>query len=496
MMGPERRQYPRTNGGQLAYINIEPSNAGILLNLSEGGLCFHSIAPVLQNSTLRLCFSEHNKRIELEGEVAWTNETHKTVGMRFCSLTADAQEQVRKWIEDSANHTAREAFSPALPMLRSSPPLTSSAEEDLEQQEVPRSAILPGVKIVARLSGFSVGVLTGILVSTLVTGAVFLYAYRRDFGESLIRLGQVLAAKPVVKTPSPIPVSAPAADSSDQPISLAPPTNSDKPQPSLAPALPETSVWPVSNGDPIAKNTANNDADNTPEPPVILSANNLSGPSAHITVLEKATNLPELEHRNEPAPVAPSGVTTVSEESVNEKLATPAQMYSEIGKFKDAGGARAVVQNVEQLGLPASVTQKGHLWTSAYYVLVGPYSDRTQAETAHQTLVSNGFKPQAFEKGSRDFHFGSSLDLNGSQVPVGYCTVAWESYSTHAAVKFLQEELVVAKADGTWIKTAAIYDRSAIVYRRNTDGSRTLLELRFAGMNRALVFRNPSEKPL
>lgn len=92
---PERRRTPRIQLDRLAYIKIEPNNGGIVLNVSEQGLCFHSIASV-ERGTLRFSLLEQNRRIEAEGELAWMEETRKVGGLRFTALSPEAREQIRK----------------------------------------------------------------------------------------------------------------------------------------------------------------------------------------------------------------------------------------------------------------------------------------------------------------------------------------------------------------------------------------------------------------
>jgi hypothetical protein len=120
---------------------------------------------------------------------------------------------------------------------------------------------------------------------------------------------------------------------------------------------------------------------------------------------------------------------------------------------------------------------------------VGPYGDNQDAEAARKDLVLHGFNPRAFEKGSRDFMFPSVLTLNGTHVPKGDYTISWESYSPDAVVKFVRNYDVVATAEGKWMKRDVPYKLDAVVWRASADGSRILLEIRFGGMSRALVFR-------
>jgi len=163
-----------------------------------------------------------------------------------------------------------------------------------------------------------------------------------------------------------------------------------------------------------------------------------------------------------------------------------------VGKFKNPFGARDTTDRLAQLGFPASVQQKGHLFTSSYVVLVGPYNNDEAAETAHRNLASNDFNPRPFERGSRTMEFRAGVTISGSHASGGDCEIRWESYVTEATVKFVQGGSVVAIATAKWVPTPVKYDRDAIVVRISPNGARTLLEVRFAGMKRALVLGKSS----
>jgi len=90
----------------------------------------------------------------------------------------------------------------------------------------------------------------------------------------------------------------------------------------------------------------------------------------------------------------------------------------------------------------------------------------------------------------RGFVFQSRLTIDGSQLPNGEFTIAWESYIADAKVKFTQDGDLLAAAAGKWVKRAAKFQQDEYVYQIQADGSRPLLEVHFAGMDRALVFRN------
>jgi hypothetical protein len=174
------------------------------------------------------------------------------------------------------------------------------------------------------------------------------------------------------------------------------------------------------------------------------------------------------------------------------------QLYFEVRKFKNEMLAKGETDKLVRLGFRATTAEKKHLWSSSYHLLVGPYND-DQAEGIRERLVASGFKPQVFERGSRGFNVGGGCETMGRllrsepaanriQMPAEGCVISWETYSNFAMVKFGSENNTVAMANGRWVNRAITYPRDAFVYRINDDGSRTLLEIQFAGMSHALVF--------
>jgi len=197
--------------------------------------------------------------------------------------------------------------------------------------------------------------------------------------------------------------------------------------------------------------------------------------------------LPRPENR---APAPPPGEYT--ENSASSSGGSNRQTYFEVGKFKHEFLAQKTGNHLRQLGFPATTAEKGRLGMNSYYVLVGPYSDDKDANAKLKNLRARGFRPRPFEKGSRNFAFRSAVTLHGTPIPPGDCTISWESYLTDAKVKFFEDGDLVASTGARWVKRAIPYKTDAFVYRQNEDRSRTLLEIRFAGMSRALVFGKAS----
>jgi len=524
-----------------AYINIEPNNGGIVLNVSDGGLCFHSYDPVKPNGNngkIRFWFSDQNQRIEADGTLAWTDETQKG-GLRFAALPPEAREKIRDWINQPSTPLPGDAGSAA-----TSPRAVPSFNGSWNTKAARSS---PEARVPIQLSGFSRGLATGLMVSVLVAGGFLFNGYRREVGVWLIHLGERFAAKPepqisavqaaspVVspepqptssspaivspapqivqpaaqavladqKTISPVPVPTPALQAEKvvpQPEKLAPQPSSNTGK--LQQAKAET-VEPLPTPPPAPSSSVSNP---TPKPaatvasmPTSLKATTPSVPMTAPTVVT-ASNLvstkldttPKQQPGSPPAaqPSAQSAVRTEESGPANPaaNAVATSELFFEVGKFKNPTQAHDETDKLAQLGFPVTAVQKGFLWTNSYHVLVGPYGDENHAKTTHDSLVSEGFKPRTFERGSRDFTLGSPVVLGGARTPEGDYIIRWESYVGNATVKFQHNNSTVAEADGKWVKHDAKYPHNAYMYRRNPDGSRTLLEIHFEGMREALVF--------
>ncbi len=98
----ERRRAPRTKLVEIAYIGMGPENGGLVLDVSDGGLSFHAVAPVQPAETIHFLLSLRGKsRIEGAGEVVWTNEMRTICGLRFTSLSGGAREHLNHWANPS-----------------------------------------------------------------------------------------------------------------------------------------------------------------------------------------------------------------------------------------------------------------------------------------------------------------------------------------------------------------------------------------------------------
>jgi cell division protein FtsN len=482
-VSPERRQTPRTTVNRLAYINLESNNGAIVLNVSNGGLCFHSVDPVQRNETIRFWFLDHNHRIEADAKLAWMDETQKTGGVRFTTLSTEARLQIRDWISEPATQpTAGRRSTPASPPASELGALDANrpGRDAVGDSSVPLEVRSPNTKAPALLRGFSGGLVFGILVSALVAAAFLLHAYRREFGNSLIQLGERLGARYQPQTMSPasntVLLPAPKVTPLQEKTTTQPLTKSVRPQQAkIAPPPPVSATRAPAI---TAGATAKAPAISSQPPPTSSPTTSIELDASHTS--NEVGMVPELGSASHPSAHA--------EDSSEETVRSSSTRFLEVGKFHDVIWADKATDKLTQLGFHTIVIHRGHLWMNSYQVLVGPYGSEAEAEAAHENLLSRGFKPRSYERGLRTFTFFSGLTVNGTHLPVGNFVISWESYVPDAIVKFEKDGSVIGTTEGKWIRRDVTYQDDAVVYRKNSDGSRTLLEIRFAGMRQALVF--------
>jgi hypothetical protein len=258
---PDRRQTPRTKLVEIAYIGMGPENGGLVLDVSEGGLSFHSVAPVRQAETINFLLSSrgHN-RIEGAGEVVWTNEMKTVCGLRFTSLSAGARDYLNNWTNESRMATAarKKTFSPTPIAIRQQedPPVVAATPEDTEAESIlaiRRAAEIqlsePMARSMWREPAFF-WVMFGIL-STVLAATAFIYGVRVGRSEtgSVAETVSQLAAHPAVAPDSQASPQAP--ETLPEPLSS---TASSSPSASAVPAAVSSQPAPVQNDLSIVPN--------------------------------------------------------------------------------------------------------------------------------------------------------------------------------------------------------------------------------------------------
>jgi PilZ domain/SPOR domain len=526
-MKPDRRRSPRKNLEGLAYVNFEPENGGIILNVSEDGLCFCAVAPVPDDGPVSFSFLTNGNRIDAQGSLVWTDRARKTGGLRFTEVPAEAREQISHWMLPASRPAAVDRL------------ILAARQPELTAESVPKPVLIrPRATLEAlsrwgraplRWTEFSRGLAVGLLIALFVAGAFMFQARRQQLGRMLIRLGERFESTPQPTAPS-TARSLPAATESA--------TSKAATTKVVAPAKPATSR---NAGAPPASSAANHASATSEKLPLLRSAKAIPHPSSTAASLasKKSAAAESLKSANSTPPLSaaaasqPSGAasSTTSQpaapqptsgqptaagsspghsNSVTAKAAdsstddtedvleinsgVPFGKYLTVGKFKDPLAASQTQRQLTNLGFRAALVPKSLLWMKSYEVLVGPYHDAASADDARHNLQSHGFKPHSLAKRSRRLTlvatwsnaYGSNQDGTEDFV------VSWEAYSSDATVKLVSRGGTTASAVGTWVKLPARSEYTSITYTPTGNGKRNLLAIQFRGMSQAVSLPDSS----
>ncbi len=91
----------------------------------------------------------------------------------------------------------------------------------------------------------------------------------------------------------------------------------------------------------------------------------------------------------------------------------------------------------------------------------------------------------------RLFFLQTPVTMSGAEIPEGLYELKIESSNSAVRVTLCKDGQFVATALGAWVKNGAKYTEDSALLRVNSDGSRSLIELRFAGAAKTIVLKKP-----
>jgi hypothetical protein len=97
-MEPNKRRFVRKRTDQLLYAEFGPDNGSILLNLSEEGCSFQSMAPVREQQLRFWVSVGDGRKLEGDGLMVWSDPGKKIGGLRFLNPSKELREQVQDWL--------------------------------------------------------------------------------------------------------------------------------------------------------------------------------------------------------------------------------------------------------------------------------------------------------------------------------------------------------------------------------------------------------------
>jgi protein TonB len=112
----DRRLQMRTTPASRAHVELDGTNGGIVLNISETGMAVAAADPLLIDdylSCIRLQLPSSEQSIEISAQIVWLAESKKSAGIRFVDLTLEARNQISNWIASEKPTSELECLTPA-----------------------------------------------------------------------------------------------------------------------------------------------------------------------------------------------------------------------------------------------------------------------------------------------------------------------------------------------------------------------------------------------
>jgi len=340
----DRRLNPRTKLVEIAYIGMGPENGGLVLDVSEGGLSFHSVAPIQRDEKVQFLLSlRGHSRIEGTGEVVWTNNIGTVCGLKFTSLSPGALEHLNNWKAQSNTSAPPRAKAVAqMPSIAAASPVAAKSSILKTESAAPVFAITPAperdhavhiteVRGQSPLFWMAVGALT-----TAFASAAFFYG---------MRVGRAYYTGP----PAAVQVTDTKTTPSATPSLPGPPAqNAVEPHAAPASALtPSQMAASVPSHTLVSASKTEGISSTNPNVPVVASPAPASASTAAAVSLPDATKTPV--EAVKPAPVAESSPRLSPDDGKAEYGAAMADLNGDNGK-RDTAAAIQLLQVASKKG--------------------------------------------------------------------------------------------------------------------------------------------------
>jgi PilZ domain len=101
----ERRQSPRKRFQNLLYVEVEPGNGGMVLNLSENGFGFRAVKRVRPKAEVKFAFNlDEKRRVEGRGRLEWSDKEGRVAGVQFTDVSDEFLGEMRTWMASAVEY--------------------------------------------------------------------------------------------------------------------------------------------------------------------------------------------------------------------------------------------------------------------------------------------------------------------------------------------------------------------------------------------------------
>src|SRR6202162_1811824 len=128
MTNLERRQSPRKRFENLLYVEVEPGNGGMVLNLSEHGFGFRAVKRVRPKTDMKFAFNlDEKRRVGGKGRIEWSDKEGRVAGVQFTDVSDEFLGEMRNWMASAVEYPMQNAGPSSSSPASSSVPIAVSA---------------------------------------------------------------------------------------------------------------------------------------------------------------------------------------------------------------------------------------------------------------------------------------------------------------------------------------------------------------------------------
>ena len=128
MTNLEHRQSPRKRFENLLYVEVEPGNGGMVLNLSEHGFGFRAVKRVRPKTDVKFAFNlDEKRRVGGYGRIEWSDKEGRVAGVQFTDVSDEFLGEMRSWMANAVEYPMQNAGSSSSRPASSFVPLAVAA---------------------------------------------------------------------------------------------------------------------------------------------------------------------------------------------------------------------------------------------------------------------------------------------------------------------------------------------------------------------------------
>jgi hypothetical protein len=128
MTNLERRQSSRKRFENLLYVEVEPGNGGMVLNLSEHGFGFRAVKRVRTKIDVKFAFNlDEKRRVGGKGRIEWSDKEGRVAGVQFTDVSDEFLGEMQNWMAKAVEYPTQNAGSSNSGTASSAVPIAVSA---------------------------------------------------------------------------------------------------------------------------------------------------------------------------------------------------------------------------------------------------------------------------------------------------------------------------------------------------------------------------------